>query len=329
MKRSLLYALWLAIGTLVCPANADAHPVDDSVSAQVKVFLDELGAERRGRAALAFDSSERHNFGWTPGARQGVRLDELNEAETHRLKDILRSVLSESGARKVDSILATEAALGVIEDAKDYRSPYKYYTSIFGEPGAPVWAMRFEGHHLSINLTFAGDELRAATPLFLGANPKTVPVGPDKGLRALQAEVDRAFNLFAALSPEQRAKARGNDEWFPGFLTRAGERRVDLGKPAGIPISALTPAQSKMLEGVIRAYLETITSAYARPYLENLIAIDRENIRFFWHGAEKYGEGSYYYRIAGRQILIEHDGRSGGSHIHAIWRDASHDFGGH
>lgn len=328
MLRSVRFAvIHLMVVLLTLPVTLAAHPTNLAVTAQVRSFLEGLDATRRGRAALAFADPERHNFNWLPGSRRGVRLDELDQTQTHQLRDILRTVLSESGVRKIDGILATEAALGVIENAPDYRSAGKYYTTVFGTPGPDDWALRFEGHHLSVNLSFDGDTLISATPLFLGANPETIPTGPDKGLRPLHAEVDLAFALLATLSPEQLARARGSDEWFAGFLTDPGERRVNLGKPSGISVAELTAGQSKMLKSLVRAYLGTITPAYAVPYLEELIAGDWASVRFYWKGAKTRGEGSYYYRIAGRQVLIEHDGQSGGSHIHAIWRDAVKDFG--
>ena len=317
------------VGLLVFPPAAVAHATDLSVSAQVRAFLEGLDTPQRDRSAHAFNTAELHNFRWTPGSRSGVRLDELDETQTHQLRDILQTVLSESGVRKIDSIIATEAALGVMENAPDYRSVGKYYTTVFGTPGPGVWGLRFEGHHLlSVNLSFDGDTLISATPLFLGANPETIPSGPDEGLRALHAEVDRGFALASSLSPEQLARARGSDEWFAGFLTKLGERRVNLGKPAGIPIAELSAEQSEILKSVVRAYLETIAPSYVVPYLDELIARDWANVHFYWKGAIARGEGSYYYRIAGRQVLIEHDGRSGGNHIHAIWRDVVKDFGG-
>ncbi len=321
-------ATCVIVSLLVFPAAALAHPTDLAVAAQVRAFLEGLDTAQRDRAAHVFDSPERHNFRWTPGSRSGVRLDELDETQTHQLRDILQTVLSESGVRKIDSILATEAALGVIENAPDYRSVGKYYTAVFGTPGPAVWALRFEGHHLSVNLSFDGDTLTSATPLFLGANPETISSGPDEGLRALHAEVDRAFALLSSLSPEQLSRARGSNEWFAGFLTKPGERRVNLGKPAGIPVAQLSAEQSEILKSVVRAYLETITPSYVAPYLDELIAGDWADLHFYWKGAMARGEGSYYYRIAGHQLLIEHDGRSGGNHIHAIWRDVVRDFGG-
>lgn len=55
---------------------------------------------------------------------------------------------------------------------------------LFGEPGSDRWAFRFEGHHVTINITFARDpetgHLRVdATPLFLGSFPLIVPPSPD------------------------------------------------------------------------------------------------------------------------------------------------------
>lgn len=57
-----------------------------------------------------------------------------------------------------------------------------YTIAIFGRPGDDGWALRFEGHHISINLTMQKDKDGTyavnATPLFLGAVPIVVPVDP-------------------------------------------------------------------------------------------------------------------------------------------------------
>lgn len=320
--RALAGAAALALAS-ACSAHASDAPVD----VQVRALLDSLAAEVRGRTVFAFDDAERYRFGWTPGRREGVRLDELDAGQREALREVFHTVLSAAGTRKVDAILATEAALGVIESAPEHRDPDKYWTAVFGEPGADAWGLRFEGHHLSVNLTFRGGAIVSATPLFLGANPERIPSGPDAGLRALAAEVDLAWALYQSLDDTRRDLARGSDEWFGGFLTSAGERRADLGKPAGIPATDLEPAQQAQLRRLIGAYVETIASAYAAPYLARAFEEEWPHLRFHWSGAREKGD-SYYYRIAGRRLLIEHDNRSGGSHVHAVWRDAVHDFGG-
>ena len=58
-----------------------------------------------------------------------------------------------------------------------------YSLLISGDPGeGNRWGLRFEGHHLSINLTFMRDQNGnfqvAGTPLFLGAFPMVVPASP-------------------------------------------------------------------------------------------------------------------------------------------------------
>ena len=319
--RDATFVLTVAALPLGCPAHASDAPVD----AQARALLASLAPEVRGRTRFTFDDPERYRFGWIPGQREGVRLDELDDDQRHALRDLLRSVLSTAGARKVDAIIATEAALGVIEGNPGRRDPGKYWTAVFGEPGPQLWGLRFEGHHLSVNLTFRGGAIVSATPLFLGANPERVPSGPDTGLRALAAEVDLAWALYRSLDPDRRGLARGSEEWFAGFLTDAGDRRVDLGKPSGIRATELTAQQQDALRRLIAAYVETVAPGYAAPYLEKAFEEEWPHLRFFWNGAEEPGD-SYYYRIAGRRLLIEHENRSGGTHVHAVWRDAREDF---
>ncbi len=309
------------------PAISVAHPSTLPVDEQANAWLESFTPEARGKATFSFDDPERYRFRWTPGQREGVKLDELDDAQRHALRDLLRTVLSEAGANKVDAIIATEAALGVLTNATSYRDPEKYWTAIFGNPGEANWGLRFEGHHLSVNLTFSGAKIVSGSPLFLGANPETVPSGPDAGLRALAGEVDLARELYLSLDEKQREVARGSEEWFVGFLTSAGERRANLGKPAGIAATALNDDQKEALRRVIAVYVESIAPGYAAPYLERAFAEEWPDLRFFWEGSEEPGK-DYYYRIAGKRLLIEHENRSGGTHVHAVWRDAEADFGG-
>lgn len=56
-----------------------------------------------------------------------------------------------------------------------------YTVGIFGNPGDDAWAIRFEGHHITVNLTFQkrdGQTEVHATPLFFGAFPMVVPEDP-------------------------------------------------------------------------------------------------------------------------------------------------------
>lgn len=315
---------WLSLALLCLSSLAAAHDSNLLLSAQAKAWLDSLDAQKAS-AAFPYDHSARTAFKWVPGLRAGIRLDAMSDAQRHELRDILREILSEKGAIKVDAIIATEAALAVIERSPGHRNPGKYYTAIFGEPGADKWMLRFEGHHLSVNLSFRQNTLVSATPLFLGVNPETILSGPDKGLRAMAAEVDLARALFLSLSEEQRALAGDSKEWFAGFLTDAGSRRAEMGEPAGILVSELSLAQQDQFKLLVGAYVETIGVDFSAQYLSDIWASEWQALRFFWRGSAEKGE-NYYYRIAGKRLLIEHETQSGDDHIHAVWRDASQDF---
>ncbi len=56
--------------------------------------------------------------------------------------------------------------------------PGRYFVSFFGLPGAAApWGWRFEGHHVSLHFTLAGETLLGLTPNFLGSNPARVGHG--------------------------------------------------------------------------------------------------------------------------------------------------------
>jgi len=197
---------------------------------------------------------------------------------------------------------------------------------VFGTPGAGEWGLRFEGHHLSVNLTFAGGKAVSGTPLFLGANPETVSGGPDQGLRALAEQVDLAWRLYGTLTEAQLRQARERGGGYDGFLTRAGSlRRPDAPQP-GVPWSALDAEQQRLLTDLALSYLEVLADEIAAPYVRRLVEEEVLQATFYWSGGGEPGE-AYYYRIAGPRLFIEHDAFNGGRHIHAVWRDGGGDFG--
>lgn len=321
------------IFTLCCLLMAQtisfAHNENASISHQVSDWLLSLNSHSSSNvstAQFAADDAKRYQFNWLPGIRAGVRLDALDAKQTANLRNILKTILSEAGALKVDAILATEAALAVISKSPEYRNPGKYYTAVFGKPGDQDWALRFEGHHLSVNLSFKGEELVAATPLFTGANPETIPTGPDKGLRALEQEVDLAKALFESLNDTQRGLATASDEWFGGFLSDPGSRRPKQAKPIGISTSKLDEEQSTLLRKLIAAYVKTVNDDFAEEYLNSRVNSEWDKLRFYWRGETASG-ADYFYRIASDTLLIELETQGGDRHIHTVWRDREQDFG--
>ncbi|MGH1349740.1 MAG: DUF3500 domain-containing protein [Methyloligellaceae bacterium] len=313
--------------SILSVSSAHAHKATDTTVNFVTELMKLLTPEEAKQLSFSFEDRERFNFFWTPGSRKGLTLGEMEEKQKEALKHVFQTILSDKGQKQVDAIIAAEAALGVIEDSRNYRNPDKYYITIFGTPSdSATWGLRFEGHHLSINMTFQGNTIISASPLFIGTNPETIPAGPDKGLRPLKGEVDLAFKLYNTLSAKEREIARGSREWFGGFLTSPGERRASLGKPAGIEVSKLPEKTQERVKDLIAVYVGTFSSRFSEKYLQEIYEKELPYLRFYWSGGEKPNQ-NYYYRIAGKKLLIEHDAMSRGTHIHAAWRDLDIDFG--
>lgn len=187
LSEMTLASPWQLIGLtavllLVTGGAARAHPPEGTVTRAATQFVKQLSLEQRGITVHVYEDSERFVFRWTPGQRSGTPLGKLNAQQNAALKAVLHHVLSHAGQNRVDAILATEAALGVIERRPAFRDPNLYYTSVFGAPEpARRWGLRFEGHHLSINLTFDGEASAPIPPLssseFSSSSAGASPVG--------------------------------------------------------------------------------------------------------------------------------------------------------
>ena len=82
------------------------------------------------------------------------------------------------------------------------RDPGLYYLRVFGDPaGDDPWSWRFGGHHVSINHLVIDGDVRASTPLFLGADPASSPLLGPHVLRPLAGAEDLARELVRTLDP--------------------------------------------------------------------------------------------------------------------------------
>ncbi|MEM7253965.1 MAG: DUF3500 domain-containing protein [Pseudomonadota bacterium] len=168
----LVAALWLTLGAaLLVPGRAPAQTVFDAY----RTFENSLSAAEQAAAVTTFDDPDRRAYRLTPGTRGGLALMNMDDATRAATFALLESALTDRGMAVVRGAIDREARLAKIEDSPDYRNPDKYYLALFGRSDAPRWALRFEGHHLSINLTFSGETLVSVTPFLLGANPRELP----------------------------------------------------------------------------------------------------------------------------------------------------------
>lgn len=324
----LVAGLISAIGYSVAGAIARQR-LATTMAEGANAFLASLTPEQRTKAAFRLEDAQRKEFYFVPRARFGIPLKDLNERQRQLAFAFLRTGLGADGYRKATSIIDLEPVLFELEgkDRIHPRDPELYYLSLFGTPSARTpWGWRFEGHHLSLNVTVVRGELISTTPLFMGSNPAQIPRGPRQGFRALAEEEDEGRALIQSLDEEQRRVAIISDKAPSDILTTNRSQAEPL-VPVGLTAARMTSAQKAQLTRLIEVYLARMPDDLAAERRAKLQAAGLDPVSFAWAGG--IGKGDYhYYRVQGPTFLIEYDDtQNNANHIHSVWRDFTGDFG--
>ncbi len=291
------------------------------MAAAARELIAALPPGRRDAIRAPFDDPTRRRWDYnTPGSRPGVSLAQMQREAGKAVHHLLGTALSRSAHTRVAAIVGLEDVLDESEGGRYGRHAGDYWTALFGDPGTEPWGWRFEGHHVSINVTVAGGGV-SATPCFLGANPATMT--DDDGrtvLRPLAPEEDVAAALLAALDDDQRDRA---------VVSRTAPS--DIGEcswSAGLPATALRPDQTSLLRSLVGVYVNRLAGELADPLLAQLDH-DLSGFCFAWAGDTDPALGQpHYYRLDGPRFLVEFDNRqNNANHVHSVWRDPGGDFG--
>lgn len=295
------------------------------IAAAAAAILTTLDDEARARTAIPFDHDERTNWHFVPRERRGLPFADMNESQRDKTRALLATTLSAKGLLKTETIIALESVLARIENNPVRRDPLKYHLTIFGEPTPDgLWAWRFEGHHLSINLTLANGTAISSSPAFMGANPAEIRDGPDKGSRPLAAEEDLARTLARALHDAGKPVVFTPSP--PNDILTGNDRKARQLDPVGVPSTDMTDAQRDGLLALIAEYANRFRPEIASAGMAEIRA-DLDNLRFGWAGGLEPGQ-AYYYRVQGTTFLIEAANvQNAANHIHTVWRDLEGDFG--
>ena len=322
LATALLGLAWLWTGN-------EALAQTGTPSAAALRLIDATPAAERAALRLPFSDAARSDWHYTPRSRDGVAWKAMSVAQREASTALLRSALGDSGLTKVRALMSLEIALRELETFGLTRDPENYAFALYGEPGAPAWGWRIEGHHLSLHFTLSAERYVATLPQFFGANPALVPrdtaaPGPRKGFRLLGPEEDLARQWLEGLSATQQRSAVFEARPFGDIVTR-NAARVNPLAPVGLELAAMNPAQQALVLKLIAAFAEHLQPELAQARLARVRAGALEAIRVGWAGSVIRGE-PHYLRIQGTSFLIEFD-NSGGNHIHAVWRDFQGDWG--
>jgi Protein of unknown function (DUF3500) len=358
------------------------------VVAATQSFLALLSEEQRAAVVLPFDNPYRTRGFCYVLARcrednVGLRLSQLSVPQKIALNTVLMKSYSSAGYSRAIQTMNREGLLQEMEDAHrahpekykvigspqapdwappPFRGGSEYYVAIFGEPAATdgltdgpsaatPWGMRFEGHHLSLNLTFDGrsDQPQIGTmPMFFGSSPMIVPGSPppaegdytrwqtEEGQQMLNREAWLGRSFLQSLAAT--AMAQGAWSVLP-IADLSGGTDVPLdaakylkGEKPGIPVAELSPIQKQLLWDFVDEFLQmeankTVDEAVVRQSLAEA--------RVWWFGDRDNPDGEFYLRVQSDRYLVElmqsntfgvvsNDVEA--NHVHSSFRDLRNDW---
>jgi len=300
----------------------------DSLAGQMRTaagsLLAGLDSRQRALAARPFaDDAARRWLEYRPRSRPGACIAELSGTARKAAHRLLATGLSEHAYAQAMGIVALEEVLDRKEQWRRGRHSGDYWVSVFGDPeGDQPWSWRFEGHHLSVTMTVADQEVSPA-PVFLGANPARVSYAGRPVSRPLGPEEDLVRALLDAMGPQARSAAVVASQPPADIRTGTSPRASQSIEPPGIPATGLGPAARALLAQLVALYLDRLPAELAAAQAARL---DGSELHFAWEGPLTPG-ARHYYRVQGDDLLIEYDTTADGNHAHTVLRRPRSDFG--
>ncbi|HVF33280.1 MAG TPA: DUF3500 domain-containing protein [Acidimicrobiales bacterium] len=302
-----------------------------AMRAAATAFVERVGALA---ATHPFVDGERTDWHYIPRRRNGLSLAVMGSEEAKVAAGLLATGLSLAGYAAATAIVALEDVLDRLEGGHRHRHGRDYSVTVFGDPGGAgsggePWGWRFEGHHVSVNVTLVGDEI-TAVPLFLGANPAEVLTATGRPVtRPLAAEEDLAIALVTGLSAAQRDRALV-DETAPDDILTEAVPRLDATNlpPAGVGLrfAELSGGARDLAHDLVRLYLDRLPADVAAAWWERLEP-DLGDVHLALAGRPAHRR-PHYYRLLGPRLLVEYDNtQNGANHVHTVLRDPDDDFG--
>jgi hypothetical protein len=283
-----------------------------------------LDDRQRKLAARPFaDDVARRWLEYRPRRRPGACIAELSGTARKAAHRLRAAGLSEHAYAQAMGIVALEEVLDRKEQWRRGRHSGDYWVSVYGAPeGDQPWSWRFEGHHLSVTMTVAGDEVSPA-PVFLGANPACVSYAGRPVSRPLGPEEDLVRALLDVMGPQGRSAAVVATRAPADIHTATSPRAREKIEPLGVAAAGLGPGAQAVLAQLVAVYLDRLPSELAAREASRLAVAD---LYFAWEGPLTPGS-RHYYRVQGDDLLIEYDTTDDGNHAHTVLRRPRSDFG--
>ncbi|MES2795738.1 MAG: DUF3500 domain-containing protein [Bacteroidota bacterium] len=329
MKKALILLFSISLFSVKAQTNFNQKA---SVIA-AKAFIESLSNEQKAKALFAFEAPNRTQWSNLPMeqvTREGLWMNDIKDNQKIHVHNLLQSVLSENGYLKVMFIMQYD------EDIKqrltNANSPIaqrygheKYWVSIFGDPAeGKIWGWKFEGHHISLNLTYSANGV-TCSPMFTGINPALTSAGPFAGRYIMKTENEVGKDLFNSLTASQQSTATlGTHPTNADPMAQTGLEPF-FKESKGVLFTEMTKKQQDMVFELMNSWVENLNAELANDKM-NAMLRNVNNIRFAWMGTNDTSK-LHYYRIYAPNFSFEMTNRDGAiQHLHSLWRFLDEDF---
>jgi hypothetical protein len=297
-------------------------PTSDMVGAAEKL-LALLGSAQRERLTYAVDAYEWQSWA-NPEFMQhdtGLRLDELDVAVREAALAVVEASLSAEGYALARNLMRINGFLGDLVDLPLLMNEFSYNFALYGEPSeTEPWGWQLFGHHVALNCLVVGTRL-VISPVFLGAEPDGIDVGPHQGVKVFKERIQWARELMEALPEALRAEAvtfeHMQDPSMPEGRLHPGDERHLAGcfqdnrviPYEGILVSLLPAAALSLLDNIVEDSIAYLPSGPRAARIREIQAHYGETF-FSWIGGWK-GEEAFYFRIQSPVVILELDHHTG------------------
>ena len=266
---------------------------------------------------LPFTDTLRTHWERLPGQRLGLKLAHFNEVQKIALHELLRSCLSTQGYLTVTAVMFNE---DIQQKFEPNIGRNEYWVEVFGAPSATAyWSWKLEGHHLSLNFTFKGNQLISNSPFLMSTNPaNSITDSARAGLVILYKQEEMGRALVSSLNERQLKKGYSSRKKTKIVYSEMDKNKIVVPNE-GIHFSELNNDQQHLLQDLVAEYFGNFNPGE----VPAMNAFCNNALRFFYVDSREKGK-PHYYRFENGKQLIEYENYD--NHIHCFWR-TDNDFG--
>ncbi|MGI9517372.1 MAG: DUF3500 domain-containing protein [Pirellulaceae bacterium] len=301
----------------------------EAMANAAQALVDALDESQREQLTQPVDTDERREWTNLPARpdADGLRLGLMSEQQVKLACDLMATLFSEQGYRKMCNIMLADDQLLRGGRARQGFGTEEFSIVIFGEPSATgPWGFQLDGHHIGVNVSVTGEDV-TLSPSFIGTQPEAFNIADDR-IRPIGEEVDQAYALANSLTDDQRREAILRPE--RGQIITGPGRDNQVPRTRGVSCATFTDEQKAAVMQLIGRWVNDLPSAQAEKRMQQ-IESEMDEISFAWNGETEPGSDISWI-IQGPSLIVEYACQDlGGNpldHLHTIYRDPTNEYGG-